>query len=354
MTTEPKNASKKAKNSFSFLAAAIELMGGLPERSQKIVQGRYGMFGDGPKTLEEIGLANNITRERVRQVTREVQKKVKSKMETESAYKAIDEILLAIKNASGIIKEDRLVKNLGGGSSKEEGATRFFLDCIDQAESLEIRGELHDSYAIKEFDVEHWREIKNAAIQVLEKEKSPLTEDELFLQISKVLDKTDLAKKQLTDYLDVSVKVKKNNFEKWGLAEWKEISPKGTREKAYLILKENGKPMHFRDIAKNIDKYGLTRKKAHAQTVHNELIKDDKFVLVGRGIYALSEWGYRRGTVKDVLEKILKEKKRAMNKEELIKEVLKVRQVKISTIVINLNNFFKKTSAGTYEIARKK
>ncbi|HAV11549.1 MAG TPA: hypothetical protein DCX32_03320 [Candidatus Moranbacteria bacterium] len=106
--------------------------------------------------------------------------------------------------------------------------------------------------------------------------------------------------------------------------------------------------MHFKDIAEEIDKSGLNKKKTHPQTVHNELIKDKKFVLVGRGIYALAEWGYEKGTVKDVLEDILKKYPAAMTREEIIKEVLKVRQVKKSTVIINLNNYFKKTKEGKY------
>jgi DNA-directed RNA polymerase delta subunit len=101
-----------------------------------------------------------------------------------------------------------------------------------------------------------------------------------------------------------------------------------------------------------IDRHGLQKgkKKTHPQTVHNELIKDKRFVLVGRGTYALSEWGYKRGTVKEVLEEILRKHSRPMKRGDIIKKVLEVRQVKKSTIVINLNTFFAKIDKDTYAL----
>jgi DNA-directed RNA polymerase delta subunit len=138
--------------------------------------------------------------------------------------------------------------------------------------------------------------------------------------------------------LEVMAGFAKNAFDKWGLFDWKEINPKGTREKIYIVLKERNKPLHFVEIAEHIDKYQLSKKKAHPQTVHNELIKDDRFVLIGRGIYALKEWGYQEGTVKDILKDILKKSKKPLTKDEILEQVFKMRKVKKSTVMINLNN----------------
>ena len=143
---------------------------------------------------------------------------------------------------------------------------------------------------------------------------------------------------EVIGYLEAAAPIQKNKFGKWGLTHWKEVSPKGTREKVYLVLKENKKPLHFTEIAKLIDKYKLGKRKAHPQTVHNELIKDDRFVLIGRGIYALKEWGYFEGTIREVLENILKKSPKPLTKEEILDKVLKMRLVKKTTVMINLNN----------------
>ena len=61
-------------------------------------------------------------------------------------------------------------------------------------------------------------------------------------------------------------------------------------------------------------------------------------VLIGRGIYALKEWGFVPGTVLDVIVNVLNTNGEAMSTEEITKEVLKTRNVKQTTIYMNLQN----------------
>ncbi|KKT88268.1 MAG: hypothetical protein UW95_C0013G0018 [Parcubacteria group bacterium GW2011_GWC1_45_14] len=344
------NISNSAKNNkeVSFVEILENITSNLPQRSREIVWGRYGIGGAGVATLEEIGGKFGITRERVRQVIREVCKKVKAKSQAPVLSQVHSKIEFTLESNSGIMEIEKLLEKLGGADSKQKGAARFFLDCLDDAQEFEIKGVSKKAFMLPDFDQEEWMRIKDEVIEILKKKKSPVSEKALFDEFSVSHAQEKIEKKKLLDYLEVSKEIKKNTFGKWGLAKWKEVNPKGTRDKAYLILKEDGKPMHFKDIAEEIDKSGLNKKKTHPQTVHNELIKDKKFVLVGRGIYALAEWGYEKGTVKDVLEDILKKYPAAMTREEIIKEVLKVRQVKKSTVIINLNNYFKKTKEGKY------
>jgi DNA-directed RNA polymerase delta subunit len=125
------------------------------------------------------------------------------------------------------------------------------------------------------------------------------------------------------------------------------------KDKAFLVLKKTNKPLHFTQVAKEIEKSGLAKKSAHPQTVHNELIKDNRFVLVGRGTYALTDWGFAPGTIKDVIIKVIDQQKKPLSKEEIISAVLNQRQVKENTILLNLQNrkTFKKTGDGKYILA---
>jgi hypothetical protein len=120
------------------------------------------------------------------------------------------------------------------------------------------------------------------------------------------------------------------------------IRTKGIRDYAYLAIKRHGKPMHFSEVAKTIGT--MFSKKAHVATTHNELIKDPRFVLVGRGLYALAEWGYKPGVVRDVIREVLAEQG-PLKKDEVIKQVKKARFVKDNTILVNLNDsrYFKRT-----------
>jgi len=124
-------------------------------------------------------------------------------------------------------------------------------------------------------------------------------------------------------YLEISKKIQPNREGVLGLIEWPEIKPRGVKDKAFLVFKKHGKPLHFTEVAKLIDKfdYNMPNKKTYPQTVHNELIKDPRFVLVGRGTYALSEWGFVPGTIKDIITKVLKEKNEPLHKDEVVKQV---------------------------------
>ncbi|EKD58909.1 MAG: sigma-70 region 4 protein [uncultured bacterium] len=348
-TVNKQEISNEQERSLFFSEALKRIVSDFSTRSQEIIFSRYGVFNSHALTLEEIGKKYGITRERVRQVIREVLKKVKEKNLDPLFIQVQEMIVLAIAENGGIMEKKQLLKTLGKGKASEEASVCFFLECTDAVKGIEIKDELLFSFMLPDFDIARWREVKDSAVSVLVREKKPLSVEEMFELLK---DDGSLNKETLKSYLEVSAEIKQNTFKKWGIGKWKEISPKGTREKSYLVLKEAGEPLHFRDIAKKIDQYHLNKKKTHPQTVHNELIKDKNFVLVGRGIYALVEWGYKKGTVKDVIEEILKKSSKPLNRDEILKKVLEIRHVKKSTIVINLNNYFSKTKEGAYSVKK--
>ena len=150
---------------------------------------------------------------------------------------------------------------------------------------------------------------------------------------------------------EITKKIAMNSFGEIGLRDWPEIKPRGVKDKAYIVFKKEGKPLHFNQVTEEIKKSGLGEM-VFVQTVHNELIKDPRFILVGRGIYALSEWGYYPGQVKDVISKIIKEERKPLTKEEILEKVLKQRLVKENTILLNLSNkkYFLRNPQGKYTV----
>jgi DNA-directed RNA polymerase delta subunit len=341
------NSLQEKNPNFSFYKAINELLADFSERSRDIVNMRYGISYGTPKTLEEIGKKYQITRERVRQIIQEVLRRMQAQ-KTHPLFAEISrKIIFTLNEKSGIMGEKELILSLGKNGENEKAAVSFFLDCFKNPALLEIRGEMKKSYAVSGFNVGAWRKVKACSKEILEKEKNPLESGCLFKKVSQKLN-SEISQETLADYLEISEEIRKNNFGKWGMASWQEINPKGTREKAYLVLKEANKPLHFQEIAGLIDLHKLNKKKTHPQTVHNELIKDKRFVLVGRGIYALSQWGYKKGTVKDVLEEIIRGYSRPVRREEILKKVLEIRQVKKSTVMINLNNFFSRINKDEY------
>ena len=170
-----------------------------------------------------------------------------------------------------------------------------------------------------------------------------------FLEHVKDLSDHYLNEEMVKRWLAISKKIGRNPLGEWGPTSSANITPKGIRDYAYLAIRQHGSPLHFTEVTRRIAE--LFEKKAHTATTHNELIKDSRFVLVGRGLYALTEWGYVEGVVRDVIKKILNENG-PLTKEEIIDKVLKERYVKPNTILVNLQDvkYFVKNSDGTYSL----
>jgi DNA-directed RNA polymerase delta subunit len=325
----------QAQDKVSFFGAANSLLSEFPERTQEIIKKRFGLIQEKPKTLEKIGQDYEITRERVRQIITDTVNKLSKKRNNAVFKKAEDRIVFTIESNSGIIKESEAIKKLASADYREANSLIFLRECSSVILTAEENG-FEKVWFLTREKFEQTKKTGSSIREVLKNEKKLFSDAELIKRISAL--NAGISEKEVMNYASILSDVEKNKFGKWGMSDWMEIRPKGTRERIYAILKERGKPLHFREIAKLIDQYGLSKKKAHVQTVHNELIKNDRFVLIGRGIYALKEWGYAKGTIRDVLEKILKKSKRSLSKEEILKEVLRMRQVKKATVLINLSN----------------
>ncbi len=324
------------KESAVFLTLADEVLIDLNERTQQIIKKRFGLSTSKTKTLEKIGQQYGITRERVRQIITEASKVIKLKVNEDSFKKAEELIIFTIKENNGIIKEVDIANKFKLTNSKEVNAIKFFLNYSSKIFKVEKKGLIEKSWTSSQLLLEEVEKVILKIREIFKNKKLPLTKKEIYTELK--LFKIGFSTQQVETCLKVATGIKKNPFGKWGISHWKEINPKGTREKVYLVLKEKKEPLHFTQIAELIDKYKLSKKRAHPQTVHNELIKDEKFILIGRGTYALREWGYFSGTVREVLKSILSQSRKPLTKEEILTQVTKMRKVKKATIMINLNN----------------
>lgn len=352
----PKTVSKNAASTdkieevnILFSSTLAILLERLPVRSRNIVEARFGIGTETPKTLEEIGQTYQITRERVRQVIGNALGFLSEEKAHPSIGQVVDSIEKTLQFHHGVMKSEALLEKLSLQSKKERGALLAFLEALSLVKEEKATKEYERLYRLKDFSSSRLKKIKDTAKDIFEEAGDALEGKELYARFKKK-DGT-VSEQELFDMLAVSREIKQNVFGKWGLSGWSDIKPRGTREKAYLVLKTVEKPLRFREIAELIDSYGLQKKKkSHPQTVHNELIKDKRFVLVGRGIYALSDWGYKPGTVKDVITEILQAAGKPLSREDIVARVLEIRQVKKSTIIINLNTFFARIGKNAYTI----
>ena len=340
--------------SFKPKQVTKKLIGALAERSRDVITRRYGLGKDSEQmTLDAIGKIYGITRERVRQIENHALAVIRKSKQYTEEIPVFTEIENIIRELGGIVVEQDLLDHTSKDKSTqshinfllvvghpftkikedEDFKHRWF---IDNQLAEKVHGAIKKLYSnLKDEDLMSEADMLKSFLEHIE-------------DVSEKYKNEEIAKRWLT----LSKKISKNPLGEWGKSESPNISTKGMRDYAYLVIRRHGSPIHFREVAKTITE--VFKKKAHIATTHNELIKDPRFVLVGRGLYALAEWGYMSGVVKDVIKKLL-EKYGPLNKEEIVQKVLKERYVKENTILINLQNpkYFKKNKEGKYEVVGK-
>jgi hypothetical protein len=341
---------KKITFNFNPILSTKKILGSLDERPRNVLEERFGLRSNVSRTLESIGREYGITRERVRQIEAFALTKLRKSDEFDAARDVFEDLKGYIEENACLVQEEDFLSSL----AKQEEHKRHILFLLVVAEGLERLKE--DEYFHRSWttDSDKAASIKEALQRLHDEidDTALLSEEEVFVAFERHLRKTlaeETEKEILASLLKVSRVLETNALGEWGLVFSPHIRPRGMRDYAFLVMRKHGSPMHFSEIASAINEF--FDKPAHVQTVHNELIKDDNFVLVGRGLYALKEWGYEGGIVRNVIEKILSENG-PLSKEEIIKRVLKERYVKENTILVNLQNrdCFKKDDQGNYTI----
>ncbi|KKQ60266.1 MAG: RNA polymerase sigma factor [Parcubacteria group bacterium GW2011_GWE2_38_18] len=368
----------------------------LNERERDVLSRRFGLSGDTKETLENIGNVHKLTRERIRQIETSGVKKLRSLKNLEEHISGLRKVInQLLEEHGGMMEKEYLLNNLvnfstDGTKNKPESINlhKNHLDFLiskllhDHFEEVINSSNFKDSFKLKHQVLDHLEELANELVAKIKEVKQIFITDDLInlstelesyknnqekfnppsnLDISNILDnslfKEDAEKinnnKVLYSILQASKQIEQNKFGHWGIEDWREVKPKTINDKIYLILKNHGKPMHFVEITDQINKINFDDKGANAATVHNELILDEKYVLVGRGLYSLKEWGYQKGTVVDVIKDILNKTSEPLSREQIIEKVLEQRLVKKATIILALmdKNSFEKVG-GKYQLKK--
>ncbi len=353
------------------------LFANLNEKERDVISRRFGLGYDSKQTLEEIGKQYGITRERVRQIENLSIKKLKELRELRDEIKEAESVVnRLLEQYGGIMEESFFLNNMLNYLENNEGSDAALLFLTEHIFSDNITRHKHSDdfnhvWKLGSTDIDFLKQVVGEMVKTIEGNEIPLTLVELLekfkatsfyvenkeriLSVINLLNVTDEdINKILESYLRTSTRIKQDLFDRWGLVSWGTVQPKKINDKIYLALKKSGKPLHFTEIAKLINETKFDEKIAYPATVHNELILDDKYVLVGRGIYALREWGYKAGRVSEVIEDVLRDFN-ALTKDEIIEKVLERRNVKKSTIYLSLmnNKNIKKNANGKYILAEK-
>lgn len=319
-------------------------------RETSVVERRYGLTGE-KETLEQIGETMNITRERVRQIEKSTMLQAKISLENgkNSNFNSIEmDITKALHEMGRGARVEDLTRKLIGDDSVESKALVTIL--AELSSKMVVTSENDRYYAAIVLSTDKSdsaiKEKVDEIVATIKQHGQPLTLDELYRLVgSKYEHPTEVAaiasiSKKLAELHDT-----------WGLVKWPQVNPRNIRDKIYVVLKHSEKPMHFSAIAEAVKAQNFKRNNVTEQAIHNELIKDPRFVLIGRGIYALAECGYKRGSITDVITDLLRQNG-AMDREEIVRDVLKVRQVREATILLNLQSKpqFKRIARSRYEL----
>lgn len=332
----------------------------LSVREEDILVRRHGLHGKPTETLEHIGIVYKVTRERVRQIESGAITKIRKHHSTTAIVRPLaDAIVAVLDHHGGVMREDILLRNMLNIQVEQEAvraATLFTLQYLltDRVLRVPENTNFFPAWQLHAAPIHLVRDTIDAALHVLEAHGAPLSTKELILAVQKTpfgeTHQMQIPMDALLSYIDISTQIRKNPYEQYGLASWGSVVPKRMSDKISLVLQRAKKPMHFNDITRSINEAKFDHRVAYAPTVHNELILNKAYVLVGRGIYALREWGYKPGVVADILVDVLRQEGKPMHRDALVAAVLKQRMVKRNTIHLALTNrkLFTKTSAGEY------
>ena len=335
----------------------------LADKEDDVLRRRFGLGGMPSETLEEIGKRYAVTRERIRQIENSAIQKIRQLKDFHSLVAPTEELIRQILETHGsVMTEEALLQELFRASGATEADRRVVLFLLaellsDKFDKIDAEDGLRPGWKLKASSLSIVRETIEQIQSVIQQNKRPMTIDGLFESLKQLpyfaQHPDRLSEDVLVSYIELSPNVAKNPYGEYGLTTWGTIVPKRMNDKIYLVLKKHGKPLHFNEITRLINETGFDRRKAYPPTVHNELILNKQYVLVGRGIYALQEWGYKPGVVSDVLVDILRNAPEPLTRDELVAKVLEQRMVKKNTVYLALadRTKFEKLPDGRYQIA---
>lgn len=333
-------------------AAAQELLERLPERNRRILAERFGVGNGRPRTLVTIGNREGVSRERIRQIVESGLHILRTDTPVKgSAHDRVRDVFLShFASFGGVATEDLLLSAMESTKAEDRSAIRFLLSSFTNFSEARETQRTWSHWIVPAFTTPRstadaadaparpsLETVLEAGERILERDGALIPEARYVEELRHVLG-VPVTDTVLRSFLGVSKRIVRNPFGEFGLRAWRTAVPRSVGDKAYLVLKAHGKPLHFRAVADEINRLGFDRKRALAETVHNDLIRDSRFVLVGRGLYALREWGFTPGRVSDVIIRLLQEAERPLPKSDIVAEVLKQRFVKRNTVLLCLLN----------------
>lgn len=332
-----------------------------PKEQLVLVRKFWLLTGGKEVPLQRIGKDYNLTRERVRQIEAQALMRVRRLMVGNAMYiDLIEDAKKMLRDEGGMLIEDTMINKIVNLKKYEFSRQEIKL------------------ILVSDFDITYLKRNKNfnKCFYI-----DPLFEDFLTVvalytkdYFKKRWESVDIyefathLKSEFAKKYDQIIFLKNDQFflnffaslrdvklfdGKLGTADFVDVHPKTIKLKILYTMRRLAKPVHFQELpAKIMDHFPA--KNIKVNTVHNELVKNnDYFVNLGLGLYGLKEWGFKGGTVVDIIARIFQQHNRPMSVKEISKELLKEKMVSPNTILLNLQKYkelFERTDKWVYQI----
>lgn len=326
----------------SIVATFRDILKALSSKEKDVIERRIGLRGD-KETLQNIwdSFSPAITRERVRQIEDSGIKKIGRVIKATELVKIQEFSKEILEEHGGLLTKEKLVNAIIKGFDLGSSMNASIIETIVQSDYDIVKSKpklgTRTYFFLPKISKKSIDAVYKEALTILKKRKDVIEKTSLFEMIKINLKNPNIKNVFIDSILNVYEDIVFGEETLIGLSKWKILNPKTLKDKAQYILRKEKIPMHFVSIANKITE--TMGEKVKINTIHNELIRNSEFVLVGRGIYALKDWGiYKPGTVLDVIVDIMKKVWEPMTTEDIVAKVLKVRKVKSTTIYMNLQN----------------
>ena len=346
-----------SKNNLTTLTEG--LIKELSSRDQTIIKKRFGLFDKKPMTFNAIGQEFKVTRERIRQIQEECLKDIREQKMPVLYKDFINASKKILKNNGDVLEDNAFMNSLKEqyGKDTQSGVINFLLSLNENFYFFSGNNFFKPFWCFANINLNDIKKLAELIESILKKNQAPMTLKEIEKAMS-----TKVNSKYISNVMHIYKKIGANPFGQFGLISWSIINPLNARDKAYFLMKYYlKKPVHFKALTSYLKENGALnvnqmvdkkKKEVSVQTVHNELIKDPRFVLVGHGHYALTEWGYNPGVIKEIIVQILQTSNQPLSENDIISKVKEQRMAKDNTIKFNLRNShqFEKNSDGKYQL----
>ncbi len=333
--------------------AVLAALDTLKPREGEVIARRAGLRDGNVETLQEIGEGYGISRERVRQIEKQGLKQFRERLDQAPLADILKLAVGLVREAGGVIGVEALAREFLPESQHTPAGIAAFTFLLETSEHVVVAPETKEAaagYGLTKSHLAAADAVRPILMAILKTKRQPLTPAELLTAFATRDDLGDhshlVTEPFVESVLETGRKFVPAGDDRWGLVDWADINPRNIREKTLYVLKETGTPLHFTDVTEKIRQAKFDAKPVTTQAVHNELINGQQFVLIGRGIYALKEWGYLSGTVAEVIAQILHQTGEPMERKDIVHKVLEQRHVSENTILINLQDKSKFTRIG--------